>query len=105
MSHTSHTAPTHTHTHTQVTVLVTDVNDNDPVFLPTLPTTVSLVENAVDNSIVAVLTATDEDSGTNADISYTITGGNDDGGHCMNHTLMHVALVCMYVRSYILHGK
>ncbi len=58
-------------------MVVEDVNDNDPIFQNTNPLQVFIVENAVDTSIVAVVAATDADTGTNAHIRYTITSGND----------------------------
>lgn len=63
----------------QVTVIIEDINDNDPMFQNMDPVEVSVVENAIDGSIVAVLTATDADVGTNAHIRYQITAGNDLG--------------------------
>lgn len=76
-SHCSHVLPTlHTHTHTQVTVLIRDINDNNPVIDQSDPINVAVVEHGLNGSIIAIISATDQDSGTNAHIAYSITGGN-----------------------------
>ena len=54
----------------QLTVVVEDVNDNRPTFSQAEYRT-SVNENAVLGTTVAVLTATDGDSGTNGEIIYS----------------------------------
>ena len=54
----------------QLTVVVEDVNDNRPTFSQAEYRT-SVTENAVLGTTVAVLTATDGDSGTNGEIIYS----------------------------------
>ncbi|XP_078579310.1 cadherin-23-like isoform X3 [Branchiostoma floridae x Branchiostoma japonicum] len=60
-----------------VNITVLDVNDNSPVFVqPEYHT--NIPENITDTEIVVQVNATDEDSTTNGDILYAITGGNTD---------------------------
>ena len=60
-----------------VVILVSDVNDNPPTF--SVDTyTVSLTENNVPNTLLLNLTASDADSGSNADIEYSIEAGQQD---------------------------
>lgn len=56
-------------------VQVTDMNDNAPVFSPTLYEVEFYEENQPGDKVVEV-TATDADSGTNAELTYSITGGS-----------------------------
>ncbi|OCT70247.1 hypothetical protein XELAEV_18037169mg [Xenopus laevis] len=69
--------PSKTSTST-LTVRVLDVNDESPTFFPTIYN-VSLLENVPRDYIVARLNCTDADTGLNAELSYFITGGNQDG--------------------------
>ncbi|KAM8924599.1 cadherin-23 [Pelodytes ibericus] len=61
-----------------LTVRVVDVNDESPTFFPTFYN-VSLPENVPRDYIVARMSCTDADTGLNAELSYFITGGNQDG--------------------------
>ncbi|KAK5863270.1 hypothetical protein PBY51_000313 [Eleginops maclovinus] len=65
--------PQRTPVHIQVTVL--DVNDNAPVF-PADDFEVLVKENSAVGSVVAQISATDPDEGTNAQIMYQIVEGN-----------------------------
>ena len=56
-------------------VTLTDVNDNTPSFSSST-FTLSLVENSPIGYVVATITATDPDSGTNGDIVYSIDPSN-----------------------------
>ena len=59
---------------------ISDVNDNSPVISPTSgPRALGVQETTPVDTILSVITATDEDFGTNAHIRYEITGGNDAG--------------------------
>lgn len=63
---------------TNVVVTVNDLNDNAPVFTLN-PARVPLSEEAVGGTLVAQYIATDADSGTNADITFSLsssTGGD-----------------------------
>ena len=60
---------------TSANVTVTDFNDNRPVFEPLPP--VLLPQNTAVGSVVAMVTATDADSGTNAALEYSIQSDND----------------------------
>ena len=59
-------------------VQITDINDNNPMFTMD-KFTGSVSENAGVGTEVLVITATDLDIGVNADLMYTIIGGNIDG--------------------------
>ncbi len=61
-----------------VVVLINDVNDNTPTFGASY-TAVNIREDTSSSAIVATLTATDYDVGSNAEISYNITAGNSAG--------------------------
>eukprot|EP00058_Branchiostoma_floridae_P024852 XP_002610342.1 hypothetical protein BRAFLDRAFT_72456 [Branchiostoma floridae] len=66
-----------------VNITVLDVNDNSPVFVqPEYHT--NILENITDMEIVVQVNATDEDSTTNGDILYAITGGNTDDAFIIN---------------------
>ena len=64
---------------TQVVVKLEDINDNAPKFMfpNSSNSSVNLVYNAAEDSLVATLSATDIDSGDNAEITYGIIDGND----------------------------
>ncbi|XP_057885306.1 cadherin-23 [Melospiza georgiana] len=61
-----------------LTVKVLDVNDEDPTFFPAVYN-VSLPEDVARDFKVVRLNCTDADIGLNAELSYFITGGNQDG--------------------------
>ncbi|NXP32884.1 CAD23 protein, partial [Leiothrix lutea] len=61
-----------------LTVKVLDVNDESPTFFPAVYN-VSLPENVARDFKVVRLNCTDADIGLNAELSYFITGGNQDG--------------------------
>ncbi|XP_070610011.1 cadherin-23 [Erythrolamprus reginae] len=61
-----------------LTVKVLDVNDENPTFFPAVYN-VSLLENVPRDFKVVRLNCTDTDMGLNAELSYFITGGNQDG--------------------------
>uniref|UniRef100_H3AZ70 Si:dkey-22o22.2 n=2 Tax=Latimeria chalumnae TaxID=7897 RepID=H3AZ70_LATCH len=59
------------------TILVSDVNDHAPVFSHKVYTS-SVFENADINSQVATVSATDEDEGENAMVTFSIVDGDED---------------------------
>uniref|UniRef100_UPI003AAE43FE cadherin-23 isoform X1 n=1 Tax=Centroberyx gerrardi TaxID=166262 RepID=UPI003AAE43FE len=61
-----------------LTITVLDVNDETPTFFP-LVYNVSLQESVPREHTVANLNCSDNDAGLNAELSYFITGGNQDG--------------------------
>ncbi|NXC87860.1 CAD23 protein, partial [Cercotrichas coryphoeus] len=61
-----------------LTVKVLDVNDENPTFFPAVYN-VSLPEDVPRDFKVVRLNCTDADIGLNAELSYFITGGNQDG--------------------------
>lgn len=60
-----------------VEITVTDANDNAPVFIPK-EYKKKVPENLPVGEEVLRVTAIDEDSGTNGNITFAITGGNED---------------------------
>ena len=60
-----------------VLVDVEDINDNSPVFSRAQYTGTVLEEKPA-KTLVATVTATDKDTGTNGQLSYSITSGNGD---------------------------
>ena len=60
---------------TKVFIEVGDINDNDPIFDP-MNYTVSVYENSPVGTPLVNVTATDADTGQNARITYSITGGD-----------------------------
>ena len=57
---------------------VTDVNDNQPEFYPTLYH-VNIVRGSPVDTDVAVVQATDLDDGHNGDVTYAFVSGNEQG--------------------------
>lgn len=71
---------------TELTMLiyVDPVNENRPVFQG-LSYDTSILENLAHGSQVVIISATDEDEGsTHGDVTYAITGGNDEGKFSIN---------------------
>ncbi|XP_056327409.1 cadherin-23 [Danio aesculapii] len=61
-----------------LTITVLDVNDETPTFFPSVYN-VSLEESVPRDYLVVRLNCTDNDAGLNAELSYFITAGNQDG--------------------------
>ncbi|XP_062375049.1 cadherin-23 [Sardina pilchardus] len=61
-----------------LTITVMDVNDETPTFFPPVYN-VSLQESVPRDHMVVRLNCSDNDAGLNAELSYFITGGNQDG--------------------------
>ncbi|TRY86763.1 hypothetical protein DNTS_008300 [Danionella cerebrum] len=61
-----------------LTITVLDVNDETPTFFPSIYN-VSLEESVPRDYVVVRLNCTDNDAGLNAELSYFITDGNQDG--------------------------
>lgn len=62
--------------YTQLKVIILDENDEAPQFSQST-INVSLSENTPPNTLVAMLTATDYDQGTNGSVSYSLTSGSE----------------------------
>ena len=60
---------------TLVDIFISDANDNQPIFMPQIYNVI-LSEKAPLNALVTTVTATDQDSGLNGKITYSITEGN-----------------------------
>ena len=65
------------HGMTELSIIVGDVNDNPPIFDQSAYTTTIPFDSQAGDKVFTVV-AKDIDSGKNADIQYTITGGNED---------------------------
>lgn len=74
-----------------IEIVVADANDNYPVFT-TRHLTVSASENLPVSSQIAVVHAEDKDQGVNAEIAYTITGGNWEAVFDINHLTGEIIL-------------
>ncbi|KAG5266734.1 hypothetical protein AALO_G00235580 [Alosa alosa] len=61
-----------------LTITVMDVNDETPTFFPPVYN-VSLLESVPRDHMLVQLNCSDNDAGLNAELSYFITGGNQDG--------------------------
>ncbi|XP_069045127.1 cadherin-23 [Lepisosteus oculatus] len=61
-----------------LTITVLDMNDETPTFFPSVYN-ITLLENVARDYMVTRLSCTDNDTGLNAELSYFITGGNQDG--------------------------
>ena len=66
------------HTTAMVKINVRDVNDNRPIFYPATYS-FNLAPNSQQGTEVAVVKATDEDSGSFGAVTYSISGGNSQG--------------------------
>ena len=60
---------------TQVRIMVTDVNDNAPLFLPSLGQ-VYIPENSPVDTVVSAASASDADHADNGEVRYKLVGGN-----------------------------
>ncbi|XP_070545455.1 LOW QUALITY PROTEIN: cadherin-23-like [Ptychodera flava] len=70
---------------TIVQVMVSDINDNDPVFIGT-PYMVEISEHITMNASIFTVTATDNDIGPNSRITYSITNGNTEHAFAVEPT-------------------
>ncbi|TST98564.1 Cadherin-23 [Bagarius yarrelli] len=61
-----------------LTITVLDVNDETPTFFPRVYNA-SVMESVPRDYVVVRLNCSDNDAGLNAELSYFITGGNQDG--------------------------
>ncbi|XP_053376783.1 cadherin-23-like [Mercenaria mercenaria] len=69
---------------TQVTVTMTTENENDPTFAADVTTAIN--EDSAVGLTVTLITATDSDTGSDGEITYSITGGNTDGKFTIDPT-------------------
>ena len=83
----------------QLVVRITDVNDNAPQFT-SLPDNPEVSENAMIGSIVEVVGASDADQGTNAQLTYTIIGGNGQGRVTLSIDLSQLILISDGIRKW-----
>lgn len=59
----------------RVKISITDINDNKPLFLPAIYR-VNISEASLPGSVVAIVTARDNDSASNGILTYSIVNGN-----------------------------
>ena len=67
----------------EMTVIVDDYNDHAPVFKPS-PPEVQVYENISIGSEVARFSATDDDEGSNAEVTFSVVAGRGDGSFEIN---------------------
>ncbi|XP_035676136.1 protocadherin Fat 4-like [Branchiostoma floridae] len=85
---------------TTVNITLEDVNDNHPIFTPSVYTT-SVLEGAAVGSQLLQLTATDADLGNNSVLDYTITAGDTNGTFNLSGDILVLASGLDHsVRSY-----
>lgn len=75
-----------------VSVIVQDINDNSPVFLP-YNTEYQVPENASEGTVVARISATDDDLEEFGLVVYTFDVSNDDNKLAINRTSVSPSLV------------
>uniref|UniRef100_A0A4W4G6F7 FAT atypical cadherin 4 n=1 Tax=Electrophorus electricus TaxID=8005 RepID=A0A4W4G6F7_ELEEL len=75
-----------------LSINVLDENDNSPSF-PKSTMTVDVLENMRIGELVASVTATDSDSGSNADITYSIVANNNHGTFSISPSTGSIFLV------------
>lgn len=75
-----------------VSIAVFDVNDNPPVFT-SMEYQVHIKENIPIGSHITAVSASDCDSGSNAEVTYSITSGNDKGHFRLNAKTGSIDLV------------
>ncbi|MCJ8739590.1 hypothetical protein PDJAM_G00048940 [Pangasius djambal] len=75
-----------------LSISILDENDNSPSF-PKSTITVDVLENMRIGELVASITATDSDSGSNADITYSITANNNHGTFSISPSTGSIFLV------------
>ena len=68
---------------TTFTITITDVNDNAPLFTESIYE-IELPEDTTINQGVLTVEAQDKDQGSNKQIMYSISGGNDDEKFALN---------------------
>ena len=72
---------------------IIDVNDHSPQF-DNLPYEFNIEENNKVNQLVGHITATDQDSGRNAELQYSIIAGNDAVQYSL---LLYLTLTHVYI--------
>nr|XP_003412745.2 protocadherin-11 X-linked isoform X3 [Loxodonta africana] len=78
----------------KVTINVVDVNDNKPVFVvpPTNYTYELVLPSTNPETVVFKVVAVDNDTGTNAELRYSIVGGNTKGLFIIDETTGNITL-------------
>lgn len=89
-----------------VKITLTDVNDNKPIFFP-LEYRVSFSANVSDNKPVAIVRATDADSGRFSQITYKLSTGGDENLFRIDHNTGELFVVStrslLHNRQYVLN--
>jgi hypothetical protein len=76
----------------KVVVMVTDLNDNAPVFSRN-PLTANVSETALTGHVIVRVKADDPDAGSNGDIRFSITTGNNDANFGIDKTSGDITVV------------
>lgn len=84
-----------------VNIIVTDVNDNEPYFVPTQKKEISELQSP--NTVLFTVQAMDDDLGENADITYAISDGNVGNAFDIDPTTGSVTLIEPLDREMIGH--
>ncbi|XP_077869859.1 cadherin-23-like [Saccoglossus kowalevskii] len=89
-----------------ITITVNDANDNTPKF-DVVAIVVSLPEMTLPGLVLTTLMASDPDEGKNAEMTFNITAGNEDGVFDLDSTTGHLTLQGQVnyesnIKSYIL---
>jgi protocadherin Fat 4 len=76
-----------------VRVTITDENDNSPAFLPSLPSVIEITENVLQSAVLATLTATDVDVGSNSRLSYSLVPSSESGSFAIDNATGALSIV------------
>lgn len=82
--------PRRRYQHGQLTITIEDVNDNPPKVVG--QTVVVIAENFTAGNVLTTLTATDLDSGLNAQVTFEIRSGNDQGWFLLDENSGNILL-------------
>ncbi|XP_052781279.1 protocadherin Fat 4-like isoform X2 [Mya arenaria] len=88
----SGTSPSALSTTTTLTITITDVNDNDPAFSLAIYN-LNVAENTVQYTSIGTVTATDQDIGLAATLTFSIFSGNGDGKFAIDYSSGDIQLV------------
>ena len=80
---------------TTLDVNVQDVNDNSPVFQQTV-TSLTVAESTAANTVIRTITATDADSGTFGQLTYTLSGSGSERFRVSSRGAVSLAMTLDY---------
>ena len=91
---------------TLLIITVEDINDQNPFFTP-LSQSVDVIESVAVPHTLLMVSASDNDIGTNAVVSYSILSSSNTGNHFSITTdtgsclFIYVFLICLFVCVYV----